>query len=117
MLVQTKGRDIAILRTMGATRGMIMRMFFLNGASIGVLGTLVGLLLGVVRRQSYRAIAQDRADDHADRSFRAEVYFLTQMPSVIGSGTKWCSRAMALGFPCHALSVLAGRTARSGAQA
>ena len=48
MLVKDKGRDIAILRTMGATRGMILRIFFLTGASIGVIGTLFGLVLGVV---------------------------------------------------------------------
>jgi len=48
MLVKDKGRDIAILRTMGATRASIMRVFFLSGASIGVVGTLAGLLLGLV---------------------------------------------------------------------
>ena len=48
MLVKDKGRDIGILRTMGATRGAIMRVFFITGASIGVVGTLAGLLLGVL---------------------------------------------------------------------
>ena len=43
MLVKDKGRDIAILRTMGATQGAIMRVFLITGASIGVVGTLVGL--------------------------------------------------------------------------
>ena len=43
MMVKDKGRDIAILRTMGATRGMILRIFILSGASIGVVGTLAGL--------------------------------------------------------------------------
>jgi lipoprotein-releasing system permease protein len=47
MLVKDKGRDIAILRTMGATRGAIMRIFFLSGAAIGVVGTLAGFLLGL----------------------------------------------------------------------
>ncbi len=47
MLVKDKGRDIAILRTMGATRGMIMRIFFLGGASIGVIGTVAGFALGI----------------------------------------------------------------------
>ena len=52
MLVKDKGRDIAILRTMGATRGAIMRIFFMSGAAIGVVGTLAGFLLGRrVRRQ------------------------------------------------------------------
>ena len=47
MLVKDKGRDIAILRTMGASRGAIMRVFFVTGASIGIVGTIAGLLLGL----------------------------------------------------------------------
>ena len=43
MLVKDKGRDIAILRTMGATRGTILRIFFMAGASVGVVGTLARL--------------------------------------------------------------------------
>ena len=53
MLVKDKGHDIAILRTMGATRGAIMRVFFITGASIGTVGTLAGLVLGM-RHQSQR---------------------------------------------------------------
>ena len=48
MLVKDKGRDIAILRTMGATRGAILRIFLMTGAAIGVTGTIAGVLLGVV---------------------------------------------------------------------
>jgi lipoprotein-releasing system permease protein len=48
MLVKDKGRDIAILRTMGATSGSVMRIFFMTGAAIGVTGTIAGFLLGVV---------------------------------------------------------------------
>jgi lipoprotein-releasing system permease protein len=48
MLVKDKGSDIAILRTMGATQGAIMRVFLITGASIGVVGTLVGFLLGTI---------------------------------------------------------------------
>ena len=48
MLVKNKGRDIAILRTMGAGQGAILRIFFMAGASVGALGTLVGLVLGVL---------------------------------------------------------------------
>jgi lipoprotein-releasing system permease protein len=47
MLVKNKSRDIAILRTMGATKGAIMRIFFLASASLGVLGLSLGLVLGV----------------------------------------------------------------------
>ena len=48
MLVKDKGRDIAILRTMGATRGAILRIFLMTGAAIGVTGTIAGVILGVV---------------------------------------------------------------------
>jgi lipoprotein-releasing system permease protein len=46
--VKDKGRDIAILRTMGATRGAVMRIFLMTGAAIGVTGTVAGVVLGVV---------------------------------------------------------------------
>ena len=58
MLVKDKGRDIAILRTMGATRGAIMRIFFMSGAAIGVLGTLAGFLLGVAFAGNIETIRQ-----------------------------------------------------------
>jgi lipoprotein-releasing system permease protein len=48
MLVKDKGRDIAILRTMGATKGAVMRVFLITGASIGVVGTIAGFIIGVV---------------------------------------------------------------------
>lgn len=48
MLVKDKGRDVAVLRTMGATKGMIMRIFFMDGAFIGVVGTTLGLALGLL---------------------------------------------------------------------
>ena len=56
MLVKDKGQDIAILRTMGATRGMILRVFVLSGASIGVVGTLAGFALGVLGAANLAAI-------------------------------------------------------------
>ena len=58
MMVKDKGRDIAILRTMGASRGMILRIFVLSGASIGVDGTLAGFGLGVVFTNNIEAIRQ-----------------------------------------------------------
>jgi lipoprotein-releasing system permease protein len=58
MLVKDKGRDIAILRTMGATRGAIMRVFFITGASIGVVGTIAGFIVGVVVCLNIESIRQ-----------------------------------------------------------
>jgi lipoprotein-releasing system permease protein len=83
MLVKDKGRDIAILRTMGATRGMIMRIFFLNGSFIGLAGTSVGLALGLLIAKNIEGIRQIvQALTHTD-PFAADVYFLTKMPSVV----------------------------------
>ncbi len=85
MLVQDKGRDIAILRTMGATRGMVMRIFFLNGACIGLAGTAVGLGLGLFIAHHIEQVRQIvQALTHTD-PFAADVYFLTRMPSVVDS--------------------------------
>jgi lipoprotein-releasing system permease protein len=83
MLVQTKGGDIAILRTMGATRGAIMRIFFLNGASTGVAGTLFGFVLGLFVASHIEQVRQVvQFLTHTD-PFSAQVYFLTRMPSVV----------------------------------
>ena len=89
MLVKDKGRDIAILRTMGATRGMIMRIFFLNGAFIGVVGTSAGLALGLFIARHIEAIRQIvQRLTHTD-PFAPEVYFLTHMPSVVDGQDVW----------------------------
>ena len=83
MLVKDKGRDIAILRTMGATRGMIMRIFFLNGSCIGLVGTSFGLGLGLFIAHHIEGLRQIvQALTHTD-PFAADVYFLTRMPSVV----------------------------------
>lgn len=81
MLVKDKGRDIAILRTMGATRGSILRVFFLAGASIGVLGTLSGLILGVVFCLNIESIRQFIQGLTGTNLFNAEIYFLSKLPA------------------------------------
>jgi lipoprotein-releasing system permease protein len=86
MLVKDKGRDIAILRTMGATRGMILRIFFLTGASIGVLGTLLGLALGVAFAENIETIRQLLQKLTGTDLFNAEIYFLSQLPAVVNYG-------------------------------
>ncbi len=83
MLVKDKGRDIAILRTMGATRGMILRIFFMSGASIGVIGTLAGLLLGYLFVENI-AVLQGWVEAAAGTQvFNPEIYFLTTLPAVM----------------------------------
>lgn len=83
MLVKDKGRAIAILRTMGATRGSIMRIFFLSGASIGVVGTLAGFALGLAFTTNIEAIRQILQRLTGTDLFSAEIYFLSQLPAKI----------------------------------
>ena len=80
MLVKDKGRDIAILRTMGATRGMIVRIFFLTGASIGVVGTAAGAALGVVFARNIEAIRRWLEGLTDTDLFSDEIYFLSHLP-------------------------------------
>ncbi|MDX2265597.1 MAG: lipoprotein-releasing ABC transporter permease subunit [Hyphomicrobiales bacterium] len=102
MLVKDKGRDIAILRTMGATSGAVMRVFFVTGASIGVVGTIAGLALGVVVCQNIEAIRQFVQWVTNTHLFPSSVYFLTKLPAVIDWNEVAAIVAMAL-----SLSVLA----------
>lgn len=83
MLVKDKGHDIAILRTMGATRGMVMRIFFLAGASVGVLGTALGLALGISFAKNIEHIRQGLQSITGTDLFSAEIYFLSNLPAVL----------------------------------
>jgi len=83
MLVKDKGRDIAILRTMGATRGTVMRIFFLAGASIGTIGTLIGFGLGVAFSDNIETIRQWIQGIIGNDLFAAEIYFLSKLPAVV----------------------------------
>ncbi|MGE5503208.1 MAG: lipoprotein-releasing ABC transporter permease subunit [Actinomycetota bacterium] len=98
MLVKDKGRDIAILRTMGATRGMIMRIFFLSGASVGVVGTAFGTLLGVEFATHIEQIRQFIQGIIGRDLFAAEIYFLTQLPARVDTGEVVAVVLMALGL-------------------
>ena len=112
MLVKDKGRDIAILRTMGATRGMIMRIFFLSGASVGVMGTVGGLLLGVVFCQNIESIRQFIQMLSGTELFSPEIYFLSQLPAKIDWGEVAQVTAMALGLSFAATVYPSWRAAR-----
>lgn len=81
MLVKDKGRDVAILRTMGATRGSIMRVFFITGSSIGVVGTLAGFVLGVAICNHLEEIRQFISSLSGTRLFDPQVYFLSKLPA------------------------------------
>ena len=77
MLVKDKSSDIAILRTMGATRGAIMRVFLITGASIGILGTLAGFVLGLVFSANLTVIQRTLFPGAWDPTVR----FLSEIPS------------------------------------
>jgi lipoprotein-releasing system permease protein len=102
MLVKDKGRDIAILRTMGATKGAVMRIFLITGASIGIVGTLAGLLIGVVFCWNIDAIKNAVSWISGTTVFDPSVYYLTKLPAEINPHETGGIVLMAL-----ALSVLA----------
>ena len=83
MLVKDKGRDIAVLRSIGATKGMIMRIFFMDGAFIGVVGTSIGLILGVLFCKNIENIRQFLQNLSGKELFSAEIYFLSRLPAEI----------------------------------
>jgi lipoprotein-releasing system permease protein len=83
MLVKDKGRDIAILRTMGATKGAVMRIFLITGASIGVIGTLAGLVLGVVFCWNIEGIKNFVSRISGTTVFDPSIYYLTKLPAEI----------------------------------
>ncbi|MGB8277649.1 MAG: lipoprotein-releasing ABC transporter permease subunit [Methylovirgula sp.] len=83
MLVKDKSHDIAILRTMGATRGAIMRIFLITGASIGICGTFAGFLLGLAVADNVEPIRQLLNRLLHANFFPAELYFLSRLPAVV----------------------------------
>ncbi|MCC2110952.1 MAG: lipoprotein-releasing ABC transporter permease subunit, partial [Hyphomicrobiales bacterium] len=112
MLVKDKGRDIAILRTMGATRGAVMRVFFITGASIGTLGTLAGLLLGTVICVNVESIRQFIAWLTRTELFSAELYYLSRLPADMDALEVTAIVAMALLLSFLATIYPAWRAAR-----
>lgn len=102
MLVKDKGRDIAILRTMGTSRASIMRVFVIAGASIGVLGTGAGFALGVSFALNIESIRQFLQRLTGTDLFSAEIYFLSKLPAQVDNGQVMAVVVMGL-----ALSLLA----------
>ena len=83
MLVQTKKADIALMRTMGASQYLIIKVFMLTGSIIGFLGTFVGVLLGVFISMNIEKIRQLITSMFGQELFSAEIYFLSKLPSNI----------------------------------
>ena len=102
MLVKDKSRDIAIMRTMGATKGAMMRVFLITGASIGVVGTIAGLLLGLVFCRNIESIRQVVQSLTGTTLMDPKVYYLTKLPADVDPQETAIIVAFAL-----ALSILA----------
>jgi len=112
MLVKDKSHDIAILRTMGATRAMILRIFILSGASIGIVGTLAGFVLGIEFAAHIEAIRRFIQSIIGTDLFAAEIYFLTQIPARIDPYEVGMVLAMAFGLSFLATIYPSWRAAR-----
>jgi len=112
MLVKDKGSDIAILRTMGASQGSIMRIFLITGSSIGVVGTLAGFLLGTIVCLNIDAIRRFLAWlTHTDL-FNPELYFLSKLPADMNFRETMAVVVMALGLSLLATLYPSWRAAR-----
>jgi lipoprotein-releasing system permease protein len=83
MLVKDKIQDIAILRTMGASRSSVLRVFLIIGASIGVAGTIAGFLLGLLIAQNLETIRGFLNKAFDANLFPAEFYFLSRLPAIV----------------------------------
>ena len=81
MMVKDKTRDIAVLRTLGAGRGAILRIFLMCGASVGVTGTLLGTALGVVFCANIERIRLALQSVTGTDLFSPEVYYLEHLPA------------------------------------
>ena len=83
MLVNDKGKSIAILRTIGATRGMIMRVFFLTGSAVGVIGTVSGVVLGLAFTSNIDKIREWLERLSGTELWSPEIRFLSQLPAIV----------------------------------
>ena len=86
MLVKDKGRDIAVLRSMGATKGAVMRIFLMTGASVGVAGTIIGAILGITFAANIETIRGWIQKLIGTDLFSPEIYFLSQLPAELDTG-------------------------------
>jgi lipoprotein-releasing system permease protein len=112
MLVKDKGSDIAILRTMGATKGAVMRVFFITGAAIGTVGTLAGLAIGVIICANIESLRGAVSWLTSTEVFSPELYFLSKLPAEMDPRETTFIVLMALGLSYVATLYPAWRAAR-----
>ncbi|MBW8268482.1 lipoprotein-releasing ABC transporter permease subunit [Caldovatus aquaticus] len=112
MLVKDKRKDIAVLRTVGATQGAVMRIFLMTGAAIGVIGTAAGLLVGLVFCAYIENIRQFLQWILGTVIFDPTVYFLARLPAITDPGEVAEVVAMSLALSLLASVYPAWRAAR-----
>jgi lipoprotein-releasing system permease protein len=112
MLVKDKGPDIAIMRTMGATQGAIMRIFLITGASIGVVGTVIGFIVGILVCTNVESIRRFLSWLTDTELFPPELYFLSRLPAELDVGETTAVVIMALTLSLLATLYPSWRAAR-----
>ncbi|MCB9957243.1 MAG: lipoprotein-releasing ABC transporter permease subunit [Rhodospirillaceae bacterium] len=112
MLVKDKGRDIAIMRTMGASRGMVMGVFLITGTSIGVVGTIAGFVLGALFADNIQSIQRWIEDISGTQVWDPTMRFLTEMPARMDWWETGAVVAMALALSFLATLYPSWRAAR-----
>ncbi len=113
MMVKDKTRDIAVLRTIGAGRGAVMRIFLMCGASVGFTGTMVGLVLGVLFCLNIETIQHWVEEITGTSVFNPEVYYLTHLPAKLNWHEVMQVVLMALGLSLLATLYPSWRAART----
>lgn len=100
MVVADKGGDIAILRTLGATPGQIMGIFMVQGTVIGVVGTLIGAVLGIVAALNISQLVAWIERLSGQQVLSSDVYFISNLPSelLLADVLLICGAAFALSF-------------------
>jgi len=112
MLVKDKGPDIAVLRTMGATRGAILRIFAMTGFAIGFSGTMLGLILGLLAAANAETLRAGLSNLLSIPIFPPELFLMNSLPSRIDEGEVVLVVALSLGLTFLATLYPAWRAAR-----
>src|SRR3954471_12728803 len=112
MLVNDKRADIGLMGTMGASQGAVMRIFLITGASIGIVGDLVGLVVGVVVCANVESIRQFISWLTSTELFSPELYFLSKLPAELNTGETTAVVIMALAISLLATIYPSWRAAR-----
>jgi lipoprotein-releasing system permease protein len=112
MLVKDKSGNIAIMRTIGASKGSVMRVFFIAGASIGIVGTVAGVAIAMVFVDNIEAVRQFLQRLAGVELFNPEVYFLNEIPARLDMGDLLGVVGLALGLSFLATLFPAWRAAR-----